>query len=99
MLSVTIKYKGEKYTYPKGTSLVVIAKDFQSEFKDKIIVAIVDGIISELSTTIFNNSTVEFYDKNSEIGNKVYESGLLFILIKAFKDLYDERIKIKIVLA
>ena len=94
MLSVTVKYKGEKYTYPKGTNLCEIAKDFQSEFKDKIIIAVVDGIINELSTPIFNNSTVEFYDKNSEVGNKTYESGLLFILIKAFKDLYNERIKI-----
>lgn len=94
MLSVTVKYKGEKYNYPKGTSLSDISKDFQSEFKDKIIIAVVDGSISELSTPIFNNSTIEFYDKNSEIGNKTYESGLLFILIKAFKDLYNERIKI-----
>ena len=94
MLTVTVKYKDKKYTYPKGTSLLEISKDFQSEFKDKIIIAIVDGIVSELSTNIFNNSTVDFYDRNSELGNKVYQSGLLFILIKAFKDLYNEKIKI-----
>ena len=94
MLTVSIKYKDKKYTYPKGVSLLEISKDFQNEFKDKIIVSIVDGIISELSTKIFNNSTVDFYDKNSELGNKVYQSGLLFILIKAFKDLYNARVKI-----
>ena len=75
MLTVTVKYKDKKYTYPKGTSLLEISKDFQSEFKDKIIIAIVDGIVSELSTNIFNNSTVDFYDRNSELGNKVYQSG------------------------
>ena len=94
MLSVSVKYNGEKYTYPKGTTLNDISKDFQSKFKDRIIIAVVDGAITELSTPIFNNSIVDFYDKNSEVGNKTYESGLLFILIKAFKDLYNERIKI-----
>ena len=94
MLSISIKYKDKKYVYPKGTSLLEISKDFQSEFQDKIIISIVDGAITELGTNLFSNATVDFYDKNSEIGNKVYEAGLLFILIKSFKDLYNEKIKI-----
>lgn len=94
MLSISIKYKDKKYVYPRGTSLLEISKDFQSEFQDKIIISIVDGAITELGTNLFSNATVDFYDKNSEIGNKVYEAGLLFILIKSFKDLYNEKIKI-----
>ena len=89
MLSIIVKCNNQKFNYPKGISLLDISKDFQSEFKDNIIVARVDGIVSELSTNLFNNSLVEFYDRNSVIGNKVYESGLLFILIKSFKDLFD----------
>ena len=94
MLSITIKCNNEKKIYPKGVSLLEITKDFQKDFKEKIIVSRVDGSITELSTKLFNNALVEFYDRTSNIGNKVYESGLLFILIKAFKDIFDSDISI-----
>lgn len=95
MLSVTVKYKDNKYVYPNGISLFDIAKDFQKEFKQKIIIARVNGLLSELNQKIFNSCTIEFLDRTSVIGNKVYESGLLFILIKAFKDTYNSRIKVE----
>ena len=95
MLSVTVKYKDNKYVYPNGISLLDIAKDFQKEFEQKIIIARVNGLITELNQKIFNNCTIEFQDRTSVIGNKVYESGLLFILIKAFKDIYNSRIKVE----
>ncbi len=95
MLSITIKYNGEKYTYPKGTSLLEISKDFQSEFKEKIIVGMVDGTICDLSYNVFNNSEVVFYDRTSSIGNKVYESGLLFVLSIAFKEVLGSKIIVK----
>lgn len=95
MLSVTVKYKDNKYVYPNGISLLDISKDFQKEFKEKIIIARVNGLITELNQKIFNSCTVEFQDRTSVIGNKVYESGLLFILIKAFKDVYSSRIRVE----
>lgn len=95
MLSITVKYKGEKYTYPKGSSLLDISKDFQSEFKEKIIVGMVDGDICDLSHNVFNNSEVDFFDRTSSIGNKVYESGLLFILSIAFKEVLKSKIIVK----
>ena len=95
MLSITVKVNGEKYNYPKGTSLLDISKDFQSEFKEKIIVGMVDGTICDLSHNVFNNSDVVFYDRTSSIGNKVYESGLLFILSIAFKEVLKSKIIVK----
>ena len=95
MLSITVKYKGNKYEYPKGTSLLDISKDFQSSFKEKIIVGMVDGIICDLSYNIFNNSEIDFFDRTSSIGNKVYESGLLFILSIAFKEVLKSKIIVK----
>ena len=94
MLSVIVRYEDKKYTFPKGVSLLDISKEFQSNFKDKIIVGKIDGSVTELSTKVFNNCKVDFYDKNSSVGNKVYESGLMFLLVKSFKDLYDEEVKI-----
>ena len=95
MLSVTVKYKDNKYVYQNGVSLLDIAKDFQKDYKEKIIIARVNGLITELNQKIFNNCIVEFQDRTSLIGNKVYESGLLFLLIKAFKDVYNSRIRVE----
>ena len=95
MLSVTVTYKDKKYVYPTGSSLLDVSKDFQKEFSEKIIIARVNGLLTELNQRVFNNCVVEFHDRTSTIGNKVYESGLLFILIKAFKDVYNSRIRVE----
>ena len=71
MLSVTIKYGDEKLVYPNGVSLLEISKDFQKDFKEKIIISRVNGIITELNQKVFNNVTIDFYDRTSSIGNKV----------------------------
>ncbi|MBO6195809.1 MAG: nucleoside kinase [Bacilli bacterium] len=92
MLTISVKYNDKKYTYPKGISLYEISKSFQDEFQDEIIIAKLDGALTDLSTNVFNNATVDFYDRNSSVGNKVYESGLIFILVKAYKDLFDSNL-------
>ena len=95
MLSITVRCNDKKLTYPKGVSLLDVSKDFQNEFKEKIIVGSINGEIYELSHNLHNNSTVEFYDRTSTIGNKVYESGLLFLLSYAFKDVLKSKIIVK----
>ena len=95
MLDITIKVDDKKFTYPKGVSLLEISKDFVNNFNDKIIIAKLNGSLCELNQKVLNNSTVKFFDRYSMEGNKVYESGLLFILIKAFKDELDTDITIE----
>ena len=95
MLDITVKCNDRKMTYPKGVSLLEVAKDFQKDYKEKIIVGSINGVIYELNHPLYNNSTVEFYDRTSSIGNKVYESGLLFILSYAFKEVLDSKIIVK----
>ena len=95
MLSITVKCNDKKLTYPKGVSLLEVSKDFQNEFEEKIIAGSINGEVYELSHNLYNNSTVEFYDRTSTIGNKVYESGLLFILSYAFKEVLKSKIIVK----
>ena len=94
MLSIQVKYKDDKYTFSKGTTLLDISKKFQKDFKDKIIIGEINGILSELSTPVLSSCEVRFYDRNSSVGNKVYELGLLFILVKVFNDKFNKDIKV-----
>lgn len=94
MLSVQVKYKDEKYTFSKGTTLLEISKKFQKDFKDRIIIGEINGILSELSTPVLTSCDIKFYDRNSSAGNKVYELGLLFILVKVFNSKFNKDIKV-----
>ena len=94
MLSIQVKIDGEKYAFSKGTTLLEISKRFQKNFKDKIIIGEINGILSELSTPVMTSCDVKFYDRNSSTGNKVYELGLVFILVKIFNDKFNKDIKV-----
>ena len=95
MQEIKVKYKNNDYTYEKGTTLLEISKDFQKEFEQEIIMGSVNGRPSELNCILPDESIVDFYDNTSVIGNRVYESGLVFILVEAFQNVLKSEIKIK----
>ncbi len=77
--------------YPVNTTLLEISKDFQDQFETPIIVAMVNGQIKDLSYELKsseNNSRVDFFDHTSELGNKVYQRSLIFLLIVAAKEIF-----------
>ena len=45
---LAVKINGEMRTYPKGTTFFEIAKDFQSQYKEEILLARVNGKLREL---------------------------------------------------
>ena len=49
---VTIKVNGEERKYQKGTSLEVIAKDFQKDYDAQILIAIRNDKIKELAKKV-----------------------------------------------
>ena len=86
MFTVKIKYKDDIYTYPKDITLLEISKQLKSEFKYDIIIATIDNKVTELNKKVEKDCTVEFYDVSQLLGNRVYERGLIFLYIKAVKD-------------
>lgn len=84
--------------YPVNTSLLEISKDFQDQYETPIIVAMVNGHVKDLSYLLKsseNNCRVEFFDHTSELGNKVYQRSLIFLLIVAAKEIFP-RAQLKI---
>lgn len=87
-----------KKEYPKDTSLLEISKDFQDQYETPIIVAMIDGKVKDLSYTIPSSATdcrVEFFDLGTELGNKVYQRSLIFLLFVAAKEIFP-RAQLKI---
>ena len=62
MLTISILYNNKKYLYNKGTTLLEISNYFQKDFKDRIIVGEINGVIKDLNTPVLTNSVIKFYD-------------------------------------
>ena len=62
MASIKINYKDETHDYESGLSLLEISKDFEKEYKGKIIVATVNNRLTKLDTKITRSCNVDFFD-------------------------------------
>lgn len=86
MFGVKVKYKNNIYTYPKDITLLEVSQQFAKDYKYDIIIALVDNNLTELNKRIEKDCTVDFYDISHLLGNRVYERGLVYLYIKAVKD-------------
>lgn len=94
MATVKIKYKDKQYDFEKGTSLLDISKEFQKDFKEKIIVATINNRLVNLDSKITRNTDVNFFDVFSVLGSRTYIRGLYFLFITAVKDVLNCDVKL-----
>lgn len=95
MDSIKVKYKNKEYVYPKGITLLDISKDFKDDYSESIVMGSVNERPCELSFKLTSNCNINFFDFTSSIGNRVYESGLIFILVEAFENVLKSEIEVK----
>ena len=95
MENIKLKYRGKEYTYTRGITLSEISKDFKDDYEDTIIIGEFNGRLCELNYVVNIDGTINFYDRTSQDGARVYESGLVFVLIEAFKNALKYEIEIK----
>ena len=95
MEKVKVTYLGKSYMYPRDITLEDISKDFQKNYSETIIMAEVNGRPCELNYKVTDDVTVDFFDLTSPTGNRVYESGLIFVLEKACLNMLNSEIEVK----
>ena len=95
MEKVKVTYLGKSYMYPRDITLEDISKDFQKNYLETIIMAEVNGRPCELNYKVTDDVTVDFFDLTSPTGNRVYESGLIFVLEKACLNMLNSEIEVK----
>lgn len=84
MYEVTIE--GKKVSVAQGTTLNELAAYYDGDDKDDIILAFVDGKLSELGKIIENDCKIEFLTITSDSGYKTYTRGMIFLLVKSVFD-------------
>lgn len=64
--------------------------------KEDIIAASINGDIVELSYVIEEDSELEFIHIYDKVGGKIYRAGLQFVYIVALKELYGDKVDVRI---
>lgn len=80
----------------KGTKLIDIVSNYQDKYKNEIIIAKVNGEYKELHEQLIKDCTVEFEDLTTKGGNRVYLSGLIFLLLYSYKELFGQSEDIRV---
>ena len=96
---VTVTYRGEKYSYPDGTTLMKVAEDFQKNYDHPIVLAMENNKLRELFHTVEDGSELEFRTLADPSGHKAYKRSMCLLLIKSFYDVVGgermERFKVE----
>lgn len=94
LISVTFN-DGNVLKVPKGITLLELSEQYSIMYRSReslpIVAGRVDNDIKELSYVLENDCNVEFIDLAKEDGLRIYRRSLLFIMIKAVKELYPDR--------
>ncbi len=84
-------YKGNKYDIQEGT---ILREAFQKEMEESevedIIAARLANSIESLNYQIAKSGELEFFNRTDRDGRIIYIRGLLFIMSKAFNELYPK---------
>ena len=94
MPKVNVIIDNEKYDFDKGITLKEIADKYHTD-DIPIVCAYVDNELCSLDLGLNKDCSVKFLTYLDPIGNRVYQKGLMFLLVYAFKELcgYNNIIK------
>ena len=85
--NIKVSVSGMEIEVAKGTTLLEISKMFSKEGRPAII-AKIDNHYVELNEVALPNSDIEFCDVTEYYGNRIYASGLIFLINYAFNEVY-----------
>lgn len=88
--TIEAKINGKKHIFSKGITLQEIANEVEKDRKHPIILAKVNNGYKELTSTLKEDSEVEFLDLTHREGNRCHVNGLIYILVYAVKKLYGK---------
>ena len=83
---LTVEISGEKRQIPWGTTVLEVAKQYQSNYPYDIVLAYLDGKLCELKKRIKRDCKIEFITVADDLGFRTYKRSAVFLLLKAIYD-------------
>jgi len=87
---VTVWINGEKKQYPQGITFETIAREYQNQYDDLIVLASVNGKMRELFKRVTKDCKIEFYTLKDEAGYKSYARTVTMLFLKAVHDVFGQ---------
>jgi len=85
-----ITLNGDTYEFPDGTTFLDMAKEFQSLYKEDILLARFNSVLYELFNPCKIDGDIQFVTGRSKIGQMTYERSAIFMMLKAFYSICSE---------
>ena len=93
-----VKVNDMIHTYDEGTTFEAIAKEFQSQYKNTIVLGCEKNRLFELKKTLKRDCELKFITTGDSVGNQTYKRSLCLMLVKAIHDIcnHDKACKVRI---
>lgn len=91
-----VKINDKVYQYEKGTSFEVIAKDFQKDYPNQIVLGCEGAKLFELHKTLQKDMDLKFITTSDAPGYKTYRRSMCLMLVKAIHDICGHNNKCKV---
>ena len=88
--------KTELVLIPEQTKLEQIAKRYQKNYRDRIVLACVDGKLRELSKVVKASGKISFLTMTDRDGKRTYRRSMTLLLQKAAENLWKDQVKIRV---
>lgn len=85
MVSLKVKTGNKCFQVKPGTTLYEVSRLVKEDYTYPIIAAKLNNSLVDLSKAVTTNSIIEFYDRSSVVGNRVYARSLEFLVTVAAK--------------
>lgn len=87
---ITVTLNGQETKIPKGTTLESIKNTIESSSEFTIVAGTVNNELRELTYPITESCNISFVDLSSADGIRIYRRSLIFLLVKAFHDVFPQ---------
>lgn len=95
--TVQLQIQGEQKEYPAGITYRELAKQYQQDYEDDIVLALVNNRLRELGKTAESDGVLEFITTADKTGKKAYRRSVSLLMQKAVCNLYgDQGITVRI---
>jgi len=88
--NITVKVKDQVGCFSKGISLEELSQHYTSKYPAQIVAARVNNKLRELSEVLQEDCEVDFVDLSTSDGERIYLRGLIFIFIRACKEIFPD---------
>lgn len=98
---IKLNIHGEEKVYPAGTTYLQIAKEYQKDYQDDIILVVMNNHLRELGKTAEKDGKLEFVTTADKTGRRTYRRSVILLMQKAVHNLWgahniDVRVKYSI---